>query len=53
MSKKKPTIQSLEEKIDELEWKIYDLETDLAKTNRQNHLMWELFKTMKTEVNYE
>jgi putative Ca2+/H+ antiporter (TMEM165/GDT1 family) len=26
---------------------------DLAKANRQNHLLWELFKTMKTELYYE
>ena len=53
MSSKKPTVESLEEKIEELEWKKLDLETDLAKANRQNHLLWELFKTMKTELYYE
>jgi chaperonin cofactor prefoldin len=53
MNKKKVVAQNLEEKVDELEWKIIDLERDLARANRQNHLLWELFKTMKTELYYE
>jgi chaperonin cofactor prefoldin len=53
MSKKKVVAKNLEEKVDDLEWKIIDLERDLAKSNRQNHLLWELFKTMKTELYYE
>lgn len=52
-AKKKPTIEDLEMTIEELEWKIYDLEADLASANRQNHLLWQLFKTMKTELSYE
>jgi chaperonin cofactor prefoldin len=53
MNKKKVVAKNLEEKVDVLEWKIIDLERDLAKANRQNHLLWELFKTMKTELYYE
>jgi len=53
MSKKKKTVEELENIVDDLEWKIYDLQSALANANRQNYFLWKLFSTMKADLDYE